>query len=70
MGERVSFPSNGHPCEGYFRAPEARGKEVELKVYPNADHAFFHDSRPEVHEPAAAADAWKRTLELFQRSLR
>lgn len=45
------------------------GKEVELVIYPGADHAFFNDSRPEVHNPEAAADAWRRTLELFRRML-
>jgi len=42
------------------------GKDVEVVVYPNADHAFFNDSRKEVYNPEAAADAWKRTLELFR----
>jgi carboxymethylenebutenolidase len=45
------------------------GKDAEIVVYPNADHAFFNDSRPEVHNPEAAQDAWKRTLELFRRNL-
>jgi len=45
------------------------GKNVEVVIYPNATHAFFNDSRPEVHNPDAAADAWRRTLELFRRSL-
>ena len=47
----------------------ALGKEVELVVYPGANHAFFNDARPEVYHPEAAADAWRRTLELFRRSL-
>lgn len=45
------------------------GKNAEVVVYPNANHAFFNDSRPEVYNPDAAADAWRRTLELFRRSL-
>lgn len=45
------------------------GKDVELVVYPGADHAFFNDTRPQVYNPDAAADAWKRTLDLFRRSL-
>lgn len=45
------------------------GKDVELVVYPNADHAFFNDTRPEVYNPEAAADAWRRTLDLFRRTL-
>lgn len=45
------------------------GKEVELAIYPDADHAFFNDTRPEVYNPEAAADAWSRTLEHFRRNL-
>jgi carboxymethylenebutenolidase len=45
------------------------GKNAELLIYPKANHAFFNDTRPEVHNPEAAADAWNRTLELFRRSL-
>ncbi|HYH09631.1 MAG TPA: dienelactone hydrolase family protein [Thermoanaerobaculia bacterium] len=48
---------------------QAMGKQSELVIYPHANHAFFNDTRPEVHNPDAAADAWKRTLELFRRSL-
>jgi carboxymethylenebutenolidase len=48
---------------------EKLGKNAELVVYPNANHAFFNDTRPEVHNPDAAADAWTRTVELFRRSL-
>lgn len=44
------------------------GKNVELVIYPGADHAFFNDTRPN-HKPEAAADAWRRTLELFRRHL-
>jgi carboxymethylenebutenolidase len=44
------------------------GKDAELVVYPDADHAFFNDTRPN-YKPEAAADAWRRTLELFRRSL-
>jgi carboxymethylenebutenolidase len=45
------------------------GKEVELVIEPDADHAFFNDTRPEVYNEDAAADAWKRTLDLFRRTL-
>ena len=45
------------------------GKDAEVVVYPHANHAFFNDTRPEVYNPEAAADAWRRTLELFRRSL-
>ena len=45
------------------------GKNATVLVYPDADHAFFNDTRPEVHNAKAAADAWKRTLELFRQHL-
>jgi carboxymethylenebutenolidase len=47
----------------------ALGKDVEVVVYPNAEHAFFNDARPAVHNAEASADAWRRTLELFRRAL-
>ena len=41
---------------------------VEVVSY-DADHAFFNDTRPEVYNAEAAADAWRRVLELFKRQL-
>ncbi|MGI9107571.1 MAG: dienelactone hydrolase family protein [Pyrinomonadaceae bacterium] len=45
------------------------GKEVEIHIYEDADHAFFNDDRPEVYQPRAAADAWQRTLRFFHERL-
>src|SRR5882672_1091634 len=42
---------------------------VEAVTY-DADHAFFNNTRPEVYNPEAAADAWRRVLELFGKHLR
>lgn len=41
---------------------------VEVVSY-DADHAFFNDTRPEVYNPEAAADAWQRVLALFGQRL-
>lgn len=41
---------------------------VEVVSY-DADHAFFNDTRPQVYNADAAADAWRRVLELFRRNL-
>ncbi len=41
---------------------------VETVVY-EADHAFFNNTRPEVYDADAAADAWRRVLELFKKHL-
>ena len=37
------------------------GKEVEVNFY-DADHAFFNDTRPMVHDVEASKLAWERTL--------
>ena len=41
---------------------------VEVVSY-DADHAFFNDTRPAVYDADAAADAWRRVLELFRKQL-
>jgi carboxymethylenebutenolidase len=41
---------------------------VEIVSY-DADHAFFNDTRPAVYDADAAADAWRRVLELFSKRL-
>jgi carboxymethylenebutenolidase len=41
---------------------------IEIVIY-DADHAFFNDTRPEVYNPQAAADAWKRVLAFFGKHL-
>jgi carboxymethylenebutenolidase len=41
---------------------------VEVVSY-DADHAFFNNTRPEVYDAEAAADAWRRVLELFRKHL-
>lgn len=64
--------------DGYFSPEMARelegtlrglGKDAEIVVHEDADHAFFNDDRPEVYQPEAAQAAWDRTLELFRSTL-
>jgi carboxymethylenebutenolidase len=45
------------------------GKSIETHIYPGADHAFFNDTRPEVYDADASADAWRRTVEFFRKHL-
>ena len=42
------------------------GKDVTFHFYPDTDHAFFNDERPEVYDADAAAMAWDRTIEFFR----
>ena len=51
-----------------IRAAGASGS-FESRIYENAGHAFFNDSRPDAYVPEAAADAWKRTLNFFAQKL-
>jgi len=51
------------------RPEPGAGKNVEVIVYPGANHAFFNDTRKEVYKPDAAADAWRRTIALFRSTL-
>jgi carboxymethylenebutenolidase len=48
---------------------EQNAIEHEIKVYPQAGHAFFNETRPSAYQPAAAADAWDRTLAWFRTHL-
>jgi carboxymethylenebutenolidase len=44
-------------------------KEIELKIYEKAQHAFFNDLRP-TYKQDAALDAWNRTISFFDRVLK
>jgi carboxymethylenebutenolidase len=45
------------------------GRSIETHIYPGTDHAFFNDTRPEVYDAEAAADAWRRTIEFLRKHL-
>ena len=49
-------------------ALDRAGLVYELVTEPDADHAFFNDTR-ERYNPAAAADAWRRLQDWFSRYL-
>ena len=48
---------------------EEGASEVDAHFY-DADHAFFNDTRPEVHDPAAAEAAWSRSVAFLKEHLR
>ena len=45
------------------------GKNVEVKTYPGANHAFFNDTGRN-HKPDAAADAWRRAVVFLREHVR
>jgi carboxymethylenebutenolidase len=56
----------GHELAAKLRA---LGKNVEIEVFANANHAFFNDTRPDVYNAEASGIAWRKTLELFRSHL-
>ena len=62
-----------------FVSPEVAGKlehdlneagaTTDFHIYPGVDQAFFNDTRPDVHDAAAANDAWRRSVEFFRAHL-
>jgi len=60
-------PEQGRQLEQQLKK---MGKNVQVVVYPGAEHAFFNDTRKEVYKSEAAADAWKRTIEFFRANVK
>ncbi|MGZ4788437.1 MAG: dienelactone hydrolase family protein [Terriglobales bacterium] len=46
------------------------GKTVEIKIYPDAGHAFENPNNKAGYRPEDAADAWQRTLKFFAAHLK
>ena len=46
------------------------GVETDFTIYPGCDHAFFNDTRKEVHNVAAATDAWSRVVAFLGKHLK
>ena len=67
-GERDGFvtPDSVRELESKLKS---LGKQIEVKIYPDADHAFFNDTRPEVYNEEAASDAWQRTISFLREHL-
>jgi carboxymethylenebutenolidase len=55
--------------QAWVDALKKAGKSVDARIYPNAGHGFFNDTRPEAYNADAAADAWQRVLKFFHERL-
>jgi len=51
--------------EGLAASPHAG----EVILYPGAGHAFMNETRPALHRPEAAADAWRRLAAFLHETL-
>jgi carboxymethylenebutenolidase len=45
------------------------GKSVEFHIYPQRDHAFFNEVRPDVYHRGDAEDTWTRMIQFFRQHL-
>lgn len=45
------------------------GQPGEVRLYPGAGHAFMNETRPEMHRPEVARDAWPRMVGFFRQHL-
>ncbi len=54
----------------FAAAMKSTGESVDLRVYDGAGHAFANESIKESYRPAAAADAWNRTLAFLSKTLK
>lgn len=46
------------------------GKKIEVTIYPDAGHAFENPNNKDGYRAADAADAWKRTVDFLQMTLK
>jgi carboxymethylenebutenolidase len=46
------------------------GKQIEVKIYDDAGHAFENPNNKEGYRAADAEDAWKRTVEFLSSTLK
>ena len=60
-------PEDVHKFE---QALKQLGKKVEIKIYPDAGHAFENPNNQEGYRADDAADAWKRTLDFLAETLK
>jgi carboxymethylenebutenolidase len=71
VGEYAANDSFATP--DMVRALEAQlrdlGKDATLHIHEGCDHAFFNDTRPEVHDPEHSAEAFDRTTALLREML-
>jgi len=54
----------------FEQAMKQLGKQVEIKIYPNAGHAFENPANKDRYRPEDAGDSWKLTLAFLDDTLK
>lgn len=53
----------------FEQALKKQGKKAEIKIYPDAGHAFENENNKNGYRAADAQDAWKTTLEFLKENI-
>jgi carboxymethylenebutenolidase len=56
--------------EAFETAMKSAGKQINVKIYSGTGHAFENPNNKTGYRPAAAHDAWNRTLAFFNAELK
>jgi carboxymethylenebutenolidase len=54
----------------FQQSMEKLGKKIEVKIYPDAGHAFENPNNKQGYRPEDAADAWQRTVDFLAATLK
>ncbi|MFY9844661.1 MAG: dienelactone hydrolase family protein [Terriglobales bacterium] len=54
----------------FQQAMEQQGKKVEIKIYPDAGHAFENPNNKQGYRAEDAADAWRITVDFLASTLK
>src|ERR1700687_864964 len=54
----------------FQQSMEKLGKKIEVKIYPDAGHAFENPGNRQGYRPEDAADAWQRTVDFLAATLK
>lgn len=65
--DRGITPDDVH---AFAKAVQAAGKPIDVKIYPDAGHAFENSNNKAGYRADDAADAWKRMIEFFNKTLK
>ena len=56
--------------KNFQQSMEQLGKRIEVKIYPDAGHAFENPNNKQGYRPEDAADAWRRTIDFLAATLK
>ncbi len=56
--------------QAFEKSMRTMGKRIDVKIYPDAGHAFENPTNKDGYRPEDAQDAWTRTINFFSHTLR